>query len=484
MEEKNIVGIYKKIKLFENIYMYKFVKAIEDVRYNAIEDTIEYTKKNKSQKIYNMEDLDFTISDEKYCFSDLLSKDCVMETAGVSAEEVKETFINDCCTFVRFGILDIEKENLKIVDSSLETLKKAKPDSHYIDYCLSYQTDEGTTVYMSVDSLKNVLKDVDSGELGEVKRFLQELITNAEELEEHCGELEDDKELNISKETKQEEPDSKETTSEKLDSLIGLKTIKKEVMKLNNFLTFLNKVKDETALEQPNLNMVFLGNPGTGKTTVAKIIATMFHELGYAQSVSVAELTVQDFIAEYVGQTAVKAKEVIKKYKGGVIFIDEAYAFCSDGQMYAQEALVEIIKEMEKKETIFIFAGYKKEMNDFIKINPGLKSRIGYYLDFPDYSLDELYDIFLRKVNLSKLKIDDKIGAKVKLIISDFMNKEHFGNGRFIDKLFDKILLSHANRCSDSDDLEVLKTLTEEDINVDIKEELDVKDNKTKKIGY
>ncbi len=465
-----------KKRYLENFYTYKFIKVVENVKYNAKDDSITYMKNGKPKTLFNMEDLNFTISDEKYCFSDLMDKKCLMEIYEIHEDKIIDTFTEECQSFIRYGILDLENENLKIVNSNVEDIQKAKPDGHHYSFSLSYQTDEGPLVYIPLSTIEQLQHNLEKNDIEFVQSFLKSILSNLEEAK---------KIIDI--ETKQSIVSSDNieniSTEEQLNSLIGLELIKKQVQKLKNYLVFSSKVGTEVILGKPNLNMVFMGNPGTGKTTVAKILAKMFYELGYITENKVGELSVRDFIAQFVGQTDKKAHEVINEYKNGVIFIDEAYLFCSRGQLYANEALGEIIKEMEKKETVFIFAGYQEEMKQFIQMNPGLTSRIGYQLEFKDYTLEELYSIFLRKVEISKLHMDEKIGTKIKLLISDFMRKEHFGNGRFIDNLFDKILLRHASRCYNSDDLEELTTLTEEDINVEIREELKL-EGKTKKIGF
>ena len=173
-----------------------------------------------------------------------------------------------------------------------------------------------------------------------------------------------------------------------------------------------------------------------------------------------------------MGQTAEKTANFIKKHKGGVIFIDEAYVFSSKAQEFAQEAIVEIIKEMEKKETVFIFAGYKDEMKQFIKLNPGMTSRVGYFLNYDDYSVDELYQIFELKVKKAKLKIDSSVENKVKEIFQEVKNKKHFGNGRFVDKLFMKILLEHSVNTQNLKSKKKLITIDVKDIPDNIVETL------------
>ena len=188
-------------------------------------------------------------------------------------------------------------------------------------------------------------------------------------------------------------------------------------------------------------------------------------------------------MAGYVGQTAIKTKDLINKNKDGVIFIDEAYSFSSNGQEFADEALVEILKEMENKETVFIFAGYTNEMKNFISMNPVIQSRVSTYLEFKDYSLEELTNIFINKVEKSKLKITDEALEKVKQIIEKTKHSdEKFGNARFIMQLFNKILLVHSLNVENtaSDDI---YTITESDINENLYRELNI-NSKQKTIGF
>ena len=254
----------------------------------------------------------------------------------------------------------------------------------------------------------------------------------------------------------------------KLNSLVGLDEVKEEVKKMINYLIFVKKTEDSLKLDNINLNMVFKGNPGTGKTTVAKIVAEMFYKLGFVKSNKVIETTPRDFIAGYIGQTAIKARKTIDSAKNGVVFIDEAHTFAQsadeEGHTFVYEALTEIIKEMEKKETVFIFSGYKSEMDNFIKLNPGIKSRIGYDINFKDYTKNELLLMFCKKVKKSGLKLSKNTKNILMEKIEASMTKKNFGNGRMIDNLFNDIIKEHATNNLYEKDKDKLLLITEDSI--------------------
>lgn len=261
-----------------------------------------------------------------------------------------------------------------------------------------------------------------------------------------------------------------------LDNLIGLEEVKLEVKKLINYLIFLKRTKNKIKIDNINLNMIFRGNPGTGKTTVARIIAKILCGIGILKSNKVFETTPRDFIAGYVGQTALKAKELIDKAQGGVIFIDEAYTFAQstdeNGHTFVYEAITEIIKEMENKNTVFIFSGYEKEMSDFIDINPGIKSRIGYDITFKNYTKEELLTMFYKKVANAGMNISNDAKEILSNKIEMKMQNRNFGNGRMIDNLFNEILREHASRNLYEFKEEKLLLITKESIeNIKIKSE-------------
>ena len=265
-------------------------------------------------------------------------------------------------------------------------------------------------------------------------------------------------------------------TMSKLNALVGLEDVKSSFQEIFDTIIFKQKTKDNLSFEEGSKHMVFTGNPGTGKTTVAEIIAPLFHEVGYLESDKVSYVSAQNLIGKYVGQTAPKTEKVIKDNLGGIIVLDEAYILAGKAQEFGNEAITVMLKEMEKNRTMFIFAGYKKEMEDFIKMNSGLESRIGTFLEFKDYSEDELFEIFKKnidKVNDKenqeyKLTMSEEAVSKVKGIISEAKQITDFGNGRFAKKLFDKISRCHAKNTRSTDDPNKLYQITEKDIPDDI----------------
>ena len=259
-----------------------------------------------------------------------------------------------------------------------------------------------------------------------------------------------------------------EISLQKLNNLIGLTEVKEEVNKLTNYLKFCKRIKGKSSLDRLNLNMIFKGSPGTGKTTVARIIAGILYNLGYLESKAFIETTPRDFIGEYIGHTSIKSKKLIDKYKGGVIFVDEAYGFVHEEGEYnfADEAIVEIIKEMETKETVFIFSGYPKDMNRFIELNSGIKSRVGYHIDFKDYTEEELSEIFKFKLTKSNFQITEDAYENIKNIIKIKKQEKNFGNGRMIDNLYDEVLLEHASLNYDNENESELLIMKNESVGV------------------
>ena len=256
------------------------------------------------------------------------------------------------------------------------------------------------------------------------------------------------------KEEKQETAPPKEdiaTLREELDSLIGLSGVKGEVESLIN-LVRVNQLRKEHELkvEDLSLHMVFSGNPGTGKTTVARIMSRIYHSLDILSKGHLVEVDRSGLVAGYVGQTALKTQEIIQKALGGVLFIDEAYALTTRGpQDYGQEAVETLLKAMEdhRDDLIVIVAGYIELMDDFVHSNPGLESRFNRFIHFPDYTVDELMDIFYLRCKRSAYVLSD--GAEVRLreiIQSESQNKIGFGNARGVRNLFEKSIARQANR--------------------------------------
>lgn len=242
---------------------------------------------------------------------------------------------------------------------------------------------------------------------------------------------------------------------EKLDNLIGLKEIKSKVKDHAQYLEFLKLRKDKgfKELEKINIHSVFMGNPGTGKTTVAKMMGLLYKKMGLLTKGHVVEVDRVDLVGEYIGQTAPKVKEVIEKARGGVLFIDEAYSLArtnDDNKDFGREVIEILLKEMSngKGDLSVIVAGYPKEMKHFVNSNPGLKSRFKHFFDFPDYMPTELIEIALHSANTKEVSFSkpafDLLGE---MITSAYRDRDRtFGNARFVNDLVEQAKIKMALR--------------------------------------
>ena len=294
-----------------------------------------------------------------------------------------------------------------------------------------------------------------SSSIDDLSDFLRDL----NEVEKKAGELNRETAAAISA-----KPENKEQATDKsleelmaeLDELVGLDKVKANVKSLIN-LVKVRRLREENELPNTkmSLHLVFMGNPGTGKTTVARLIAGLYHAIGVLSKGQLVETDRSGLVAGYVGQTAIKTAEVIKRAMGGVLFIDEAYALTPDGSGndFGREAVDTILKAMEdyRDDLVVIVAGYEELMEKFISSNPGLESRFNRYFVFEDYTGEELSRIFDSMCAKNSYVLDDE----AKKFASDYFNMlyasrdENFGNARDVRNIFENMVSVHSDRLAE-----------------------------------
>ena len=239
-------------------------------------------------------------------------------------------------------------------------------------------------------------------------------------------------------------------------SLVGLAPVKSRVRDIAALLV-IDKLRNDHGLatQTPSLHMSFTGNPGTGKTTVAMRMAEILHRLGYVRKGHVVSVTRDDLVGQYIGHTAPKTKEVLKKAMGGVLFIDEAYYLYrpENERDYGQEAIEILLQVMENQrdDLVVIVAGYKERMDTFFKSNPGLSSRIAHHLEFPDYSGAELLLIADKMLDAMNYRMDAPAREAFAEYLSLRLTQPHFANARSVRNALDRMRLRHATRLFESD---------------------------------
>ena len=239
--------------------------------------------------------------------------------------------------------------------------------------------------------------------------------------------------------------------SELDNDLIGLEPVKTRIKETASLL-LVDKAREKLGLvnEPPTLHMSFSGNPGTGKTTVALKIANLLFRLGYVRKGHLVSVTRDDLVGQYIGHTAPKTKEVLKKAMGGVLFIDEAYYLYrpENERDYGQEAIEILLQVMEnnRDDLVVVLAGYKDKMDKFFESNPGFRSRIAHHIDFPDYSNDELLEIAEVMVSAMNYKFTPESKQAMAEYIALRRKQPHFANARSIRNALDRARLRQANR--------------------------------------
>jgi probable Rubsico expression protein CbbX len=233
--------------------------------------------------------------------------------------------------------------------------------------------------------------------------------------------------------------------------LVGLAPVKQRVREIATLL-LVERARRKMGLahEPPTLHMNFTGNPGTGKTTVAMRMSELLHKLGYVRRGHLVAVTRDDLVGQYIGHTAPKTKEILKKAMGGVLFIDEAYYLYrpENERDYGQEAIEILLQVMENQrdDLVVILAGYKPRMDRFFESNPGFRSRIAHHVDFPDYGDDELITIAERMLGRQNYRLDEGAREALTRYVAVRRHQPHFANARSVRNALDRARLRQANR--------------------------------------
>lgn len=333
-------------------------------------------------------------------------------------------------------------------------------------------TDSGTFMQEKTELIQDVEVETDSRQKVEKERKLAKEPQPAMNQEEIARETAKARlELEQARDAKRAAAVQK--LMDQLDELVGLENVKKEMQSLVNLIK-VRKMRANYNMPQMDMtyHMVFTGNAGTGKTTVARLVAEIYKELGVLSKGTFVETDRAGLVAGYLGQTAMKVKEVVAQAKGGVLFIDEAYSLSSRdaGDDYGIEAIDTLVKEMEdnRNDLVVIVAGYRKEMEHFLKSNTGLVSRFNKFIDFPDYTEEQLVDILKMMAQKAGMTIEESALVRLRKYLEqmDEFKRKDFGNARGIRNTFEKIITNQANRLVQTENptMKELSRILEEDI--------------------
>ncbi|NWQ40406.1 stage V sporulation protein K [Bacillus sp. EB106-08-02-XG196] len=260
---------------------------------------------------------------------------------------------------------------------------------------------------------------------------------------------------------------------DELGALVGMEEMKRMIKEIYAWI-FVNKKREEVGMKarKQALHMMFKGNPGTGKTTVARLIGKLFLKMNVLTKGHLIEAERADLVGEYIGHTAQKTRDLIKKAQGGILFIDEAYSLGRGGEKdFGKEAIDTLVKHMEDKqhEFILILAGYSREMDYFLTLNPGLHSRFPLVIDFPNYTIDQLMEISARMLEEREYSLSHGAEKKLKdhlIWVKSVLNPNSFSNGRYVRNIIEKSIRAQAMRLllQNSFDKHELMTLRSNDL--------------------
>ncbi len=482
-ELKNIYGLekckdsikryieYLKLKSESKINMGNYNVLIKcKNEYSQIEQLVEIIV--KLLKKYNIANSSYLYVDERqlrntYRFSAIIEQEIVIVDSNIvnlsshyTQEDLKQ-YINNNIDKI-FIIIDREK------DCSWKNEFKARELFWTFEFDEASEDDKSKYIKqilkeneIKIDTNSNLINAMSNRDYEKVQKDLFNIIIeckskNINKITDKV--LEDlDKREYLRIRTKTKSTNNKKTAIQELETMEGLEIVKEQIQHILNYIK-INKNRGVL----PSLHMSFEGNPGSGKTSVARIVGKIFEEEKIlSNKKKFVEINARELVAKYVGWTAVQTKEIVEKAEGGVLFIDEAYALISDKQGFEQEAIDTLIKLMEdKRDNIcIIFAGYTKEMQKLFDMNPGFASRINFHIQFPDYSGEELYNIFRKMLKQEKYKLSNN----TKTILIDYFNKEkqkeHFSNGRCARNLFERIKFEQADRVAldDKQNIDLIK---------------------------